>query len=230
MDDFTRTFKPFFIMGKVMALFPFYLTKNGEIKTSAINLIYSIAIIIAYVFNTNYQMGLMQKYLRNGSVWSKISFQSGSTLLLYYMLVTSIGNLVQRKIIGKGLKSFLQFDEKLSQSFGVKINYDLQRKVSRRLFAISIVGFVSMMLISGYTSQDSSTQYSSTDGILISPLMFVIVAQLVHVMLYIVIINMIRLRIKILNQKVSQVTKIPETFNNFKNIVNFTEIISVKFN
>lgn len=205
MDEFTRTFKPFYIIGKIVAFFPFYLTKNGEIKTTTINFIYSVFILTAYMFHGKLQTIIMNNYFQNGSIWSKIAFEANSTLMSHYVLVTSVGNFVQRKLIGKGLKSFLQFDMKLMQTFGVKMNYEFQRKFAYKRFAITIAGFAAIMFTTSFTSLDLTVNYSLTDMILFQPLIFIYLAQLTHLVLFIVIINFIRMRIRILNQNVSKV-------------------------
>lgn len=200
MDELSQIFKSFFYVGKFLGFFPFYISK-GVAKTSPINVIYSFLIIAGYSASSKMQNELMSSAFKNGSMWSKISFQMGTLLLWYFVILTSIGNLLQRRMFSKGLKKMAEFDGKLAKTFNVKIDYKHQRKISNISMILSFVGFFTMVLLSFNISQGFE---SKAAPLLALPLFLIVIGQAIYVINFALVIFLIKMRIKILNEKIEK--------------------------
>jgi hypothetical protein len=142
MDEYRRIFKRFYIFGKILGFCPFFLNKNGEIRTSIPNTIYSLFVIFGGGFFVNNSKEVFFEIFNKGaSTWSQIGLNALTYFTLLFTFVLSIGNLINRKTIENALRLSQKLDRRIISNFGHKIDYKFQLKLSRILVTSTAIYF-----------------------------------------------------------------------------------------
>lgn len=209
MEELSQIFKPFFIVGKFLGFFPFYISK-GVAKTSPIHVIYSLFFIIAYTSFSNEQNRAMLKFYKQGSSWFSISFELGALQIIQFLICTAISSFVQRRFFSKGLKKIVEIDEKFEKSFKTKIDYKFQKRLACFLFIFNILELFLSVSAQSIFNQNTENVITFKDSLRGLPMLFVFLGQLTYGILYLLLVMMIRMRIKILNKNVKKISEVSD--------------------
>lgn len=222
MKDLVTVFKAFYIIGKPFGYFPFYFTKNFELKSTGFDKLQLVANSCLSILQTVSQYKYFKSILDEGSTWTKISFNSMNSLLLVFGTVSIFGNFFLKSKILQIFKITKLFDDRISRDFGTRIDYKEQKKIAKNILKFVMLGFIACFVFSfviTFTFSRTSLNSDAGQGL---PFLLTFIGLLTYLAFFSCVIKMVRLRVNILNKMFKKFMK--ELILNQENVQKFGKI------
>jgi hypothetical protein len=113
MANLFKAVKPHYYTLKAVGYFPFHFDHNLEVRTSLVDVTWSLALGVFFVYTSIKRIVLLGGSLARGSSWSEVNVGLGPVVSAIYAVFTVLVNFVERKNYEGILTGLSSFDVKV---------------------------------------------------------------------------------------------------------------------